>query len=608
VTSATDATVTPPDVAAAPATVPAWMLHHARARPRATAYRVKEFGRWQEVTWAQHAARVASVGRGLAQLGVGPGDRVLLLSENRLEWLVTDLAVQGLGAITVAAFPSTPTDELHELVQRIRPRHAVVEGEELLDLLLEMPESTVERIFVIDPRGIRRLEQPAASYEQLEALGSLDAVELRSGDPDLWERSVAALEPHGVASIVFTPGTTGTPKGAMLTHGNLAAAAAIGVDAYGLRAGDRIVSCMSLGEITERALSLAQATRAACTVHFGEGGDALGRDVREVEPTVLLGPPRLWAQLRERVEDGLRDAGRVKRAAFRFAIGRRRGPGRLIGRALVTGPLRRHLGLARVRVALVGGAPTPVELLEWWARLGLRAREIYALTESSGVGTVCTESDAGSGTVGRAVPGVEVRIDDAAEEVDENGAGEVLLRGAVVFAGYLDDPEATRSVLDDGWLRTGDIGKLDEQQRLSIVGRMKDIIITSSGHNVAPLPVERRLAASPFVRSAIVLGEGRPHLGALIEIDEGTVGTWAHEHRVPYTTGASLRTRPEVRELIGAWIETVNRDLAAPERVQGFALLPDELGADSGLLTATAKVRRHVITTRYADLVEEMFA
>jgi len=598
--------VAPDDVArdATPTTVPAWLLYHGRTRPRATAYRVKELGRWREVSWSGLVARVAAVGRAFAHLGVGPGERVLLVCENRPEWLVSDLAAQGLGAATVAGFPSAPVTELQELVRRTRPRLAVVEGEEQLDNVLEARESSLERVFVVDPRGIPHLELPAASFEQLEALGSVEAVEFRAGDVRLWERSVETLDPDGIAAIVFTPGTTGAPKGAMLTHANLAAAADAGVTAYGLRAGDRIVSCLPLAEITERVLVVAQATRAACTVHFGEGVDALERDVREVEPTVFVGAPRLWARFRGRIDEGLRDAGRLKRVAFRAAVARRRGVGRLVGRLLVTGPLGRHLGLARVRVALVGGAPTPAELIDWWARLGIRVRETYGLTESGGVGTVCSDADVATGTVGRAVPGVEISIHDEATRA--HGAGEVLLRGPAVFAGYLDDPEATRAVLADGRLRTGDVGALDAHARLTILDRVKDVIVTSGGHAVAPRPIERRLVSSPYVRRALVIGEGRPHLGALIEIDDRAVGEWAGEHGVPYTTSAILRARPEVRELIGDEIESVNEALTDEERIGGFALLPDELDA-AGLLTATAKARRQEITARYRDLVEGMF-
>jgi long-chain acyl-CoA synthetase len=531
---------------------------------------------------------------------------VLLVSENRPEWIVTDLAVQGLGAATVGAFPTTPAPELGGLLRRSGARIAIVEGEEQLDNLLEVRAGTpLERVFVIDTRGIRRLEAPASSLEELESLGSLEAVALREGDPDAWRAAVARLEPDGVATVVFTPGTTGDPKGVMLTNCNLDAAAEVGVAAYDLRPGDRIVSCLPLCEIAERVLVVAQATRAACTVHFGEGGDALEHDVREVEPTVFLGAPHLWERFEARVDAGLRTAGRVKRAAFRAGASRRNGVARLLRAWLVTRPVLRLLGLARVRVALAAGAPVPAELREWWTRLGIPIRDVYGLTESAGVGTVVGVDEQFPGAVGRAVPGVEVAIDHA----DADGSGEVLLRGRVAFSGYLDDRAATLEALDArGWLHTGDVGTVDVDGTLTIVGRIKDVIVTSGGHTVAPGPIERRLAASRYISAAVVVGDGRPHLGALLAIDESAVSDWATEHAVAFTTRQTLTTRAEVRELIDASVREVNEGLNAEEQIQSFALLPNELAQEDGALTATLKLRRGAMTSRFADLVDGMFS
>ncbi len=591
---------------AEPSTLPGWLLRHAATRPCGVAMRVKELGRWREITWEGHEARVASVGRALAHHGIGPSDRVLLVSENRPEWVVTDLAVQGLGAATIGVFPTTPTDEMGELLRRSGARVAIVEDEEQLDKLLEVRGDTaLERIFVIDPRGMRSLVAPAASFEELETLGSLDAVALRSGDPDLWRRAVDALEPDGIATVVFTPGTTGVPKGALLTHRNLAAAARVGVSEYRLGANDQIVSCIPLCEISERVLVVAQATRAAATVHFGEGGDAIENDLREVEPTVFLASPRLWARLRARIEEGLRNAGRLKRGAFRVATSTSMSKGRLrrgIASLLVARPARRRVGLRRVRVAIVAGAPAPDDLLTWWATLGADARAVYGLVESTGVATVCPAGGGRPGTVGHGVPGTEVTIDAA------DPSHEVRIRGDVVFAGYLDDPTATAAALDGGWLHTGDVGALEADGTLSIVGRIKDVVVTSGGHTVAPGPIERRLDSSPYIRAAVVLGDERPSLGALVAIDADAVGDWAAEEGVPFTTTRTLVVRPEVRDLIGGAIDEVNATLAGGDRVERFALLPTELSHDDGVLTATFKVRRGAIAEQFADLVEEMYA
>lgn len=601
-----------PDASASPTTLPAWLLHHAAHRPRAIAFRVKELGRWREISWAEHAARVASVGRALSHHGVGSGDRVLLVSENRPEWVITDLAVQGLGAATVGLFPTIPAEEAAELLRRSQAKVAVVEDEEQLDKLLEIRDGTaLERIFVIDPRGIRRLEAPASSFEALEALGGLDAVALREGDAELWHRSVAALEPATVATVVFTPGTTDTPKGVALTHANVAAAAEVGVAEYGLDAGDQIVSCLPLCEISERVLVVAQATRAAATVHFGEGGDAIENDLREVEPTFFLASPRLWDRLRGRIETGLRNAGHVKRAVFGLAApGQGRSPRGILASVLVNGPVRQRVGLRRVRIAVVAGAPAPVELLEWWSALGVTVREVYGLVESTGVATVVPAQGGRPGSVGRAVAGTEVAIDGAGDAGPDGGAersGEVRLRGAAVFGGYLDTP-STETLDASGWLHTGDLGTLDADGTLTIVGRTKDLIVTSGGHTVAPGPVERRLEASPYVRAAVAIGDRRPCLGALLALDDAAVGDWAADEGVPFTTMRSLVARPEVRELIGREIAEVNESLAAGDRIERFALLPSGLSYDEGALTPTFKVRRGAIAEQFADLVEEMYA
>ncbi len=595
--TATIASPSSPELSAGPTTLPAWLLLQASLRPKAIAIRVKELGRWREISWQEHAERVESVGRALATFGVGHGDRVLILSENRPEWIVADLAVQGLGATTVGLFPTSPVTEVGPLLQRSGARVAVVEDEEQLDKLLEVRAgSALERIVVIDTRGIRLLEDPASSFEALEALGSRDAVQLRSGDLDEWRIAVGRLAPGGVATVAFTPGTSGEPKGALLTNANLAAVAQVGVTEYGLQPDDRIVSCLPLCEIAERVLVVAQATSAGCTVHFGEGGDALENDIREVRPTVFLGAPRLWQRLRASVDLGLRNAGRLKRAAFRFGTGK--GP-RALRSLVATAAVRTRVGLPKVRLALAGGAPMPADLLAWWTALGVDVREVYGLTETTGVGTLVMP-DTPTGSVGRALPGTEITVAPD---------GEVLVRGPSVFAGYLDDAEETAAAINgDGWCHTGDLGALDAAGNLTIVGRRKDIIVTSGGHSVAPAPIERRLATSPFVRAAVVVGDGRPHLGALLALEGEAVGDWAAEQRLAFTTHAALIALPEVRELVQGAIDEVNEGLPVEEQVRSFALLPEDLSEDDGALTATLKVRRATAGERFADLVESMYA
>jgi long-chain acyl-CoA synthetase len=622
VTAAPAAPVAPADVDTLPRSLPGWLLYHAQARPRAVALRTKELGRWREITWREHADAAASVGRALAAHGVAPGDRVLLISENRPEWLETDLAVQGLGAATVALFPTTPAPQVGQLARRCGARVAVVEDEEQLDKVLETrASSSIERVFVIDTRGMKSLEAPAASFEELLALGSPEAVAHRGGDPEAWHSSVAAIDPEGIAAIVYTPGTTGEPKGAMLSHANLAAAARAGVEEFGLTPRDQLVSCLPLCEIAERALMVMQATRAACTVHFGEGGAALEQDVREVEPTVFLGVPRLWDRLRARADAGLRDAGWVKGAVFRAALRRGRGAaarrraGSMVRDPLtvllswaVARPLRRQLGLARTRVALTAAAPAAIELLEWWWAVGVPLREVYGLTESSGVATAMPADDVRLGTVGRALSGVQIATDTGAGPPANGERGEVRLRGEMVFAGYLDGGgDAQSARLEDGWLATGDVGVLDADGFLTIVDRIRDVLITSGGHLVAPAPIAHLLEESPYVSAALVVGEGRPCVGALLAIDATAVGEWASVRGVPYTTHSSLAENADVHDLLADVVSQVNERLPEGDRVRCFTVLPSELSHDGGALTAVGKLRRGATVATVDSLVEGMY-
>lgn len=581
-----------------PQSLPAWLLHQARARPRATAIRVKELGRWCETSWADYAERVAGIGRALMHMGVKSGDRVAILSDNRAEWLMADLAVQGIGAATVALYVTSPASEIAALLKQARADVVIVEDEEQFDKVLEVgTQLSLRHIVVIDPRGIRRLDDPASSFEALEALGNREAVQMRKGDPNAWAASVAALDPASVATVVFTPGTTGSPKGACLTHNALVGAATAGAEALGLRADDEIVSSLPLCDIAERSITAAQAVCVGAVVNFGEGGEALVNDLREVQPTVMVGTPRLWERFREGVDAGGRGADPVKRAALRAA--RRRGGG--LSDLLVKRPLRANLGLARARVAISTTAPCSPDVVDFWRSVGVPLRQAYGLTETAGFVTAASgAADADPvGSVGRPIPGVEIRLGDD---------GEVLVRGPGVFDGYLDDAEASRAAVDsDGWLRTGDVGSLDGGV-LSIVGRLKDVVITSAGHRAAPRAIEARLEESPYVRTAILVGDQHPCLGALVVIDASAVGDWAAQRGASFTTSRTLAALPEVRELIGQAVEAANMGFDERDRIGCFALLPQELGDDEELVTATHKVRRGPTLERFRDVIEQMYA
>ena len=593
------------------ATLPALLLERAREAPSRPAFRHKRLGVWEVGTWSSYAADAAAVGLALEAMGVGPGDRVAVAADNRPEWLVADLGVQGIGAVTVGIYPTSPPAEVEYLLSHSGARFVVCEDEEQLDKVMEVRARLprLAAVVVIDTRGVRSIGDPLVhTWADLLGRG-------RELDAGAWQAKVASLDPDATAVVVYTSGTTGPPKGAELSSRNLVAAGAAFSAAFPGRPEDEVLSYLPLCHIAERLLSLIDALAAGYVVNFGEGGETFPQDLREVQPTIFLGVPRIWEKMLAGTEIRMADATFLKRAVYRWctARGRATATRRLAGAARATDPalralcwlacfrqLRRKLGLGRVRIAISGAAPIAPQVLEWFWAIGVDVREGYGQTEGTAIATYTPAGRAKLGTVGVAVPGTEVRIAPD---------GEILIRSAGVFKGYLDDDAATRATVDqDGWLHTGDVGELDDDGYLRITDRKKDIIITAGGKNISPSDIENRLKASPFVREAVVVGDKRKYLVALLGIELDTVGAWAARHRVPYTTYADLSAKAEVASLIGAVVDEVNGGLAQAETIKRFALLPKELGQEEGELTATMKVKRQAIEAEFAPLIASLYA
>jgi long-chain acyl-CoA synthetase len=587
--------------------LPALLLAHARERPDATALRVKRRGRWEEITWADYAARVARVAHGLRRLGVQPGDAVAIHGENRPEWVIADLAAQGIGATTVGVYPTSPAAEVEYLLAHSEAVVLIAEDEEQLDKALavrgNLPD--LKKIVLIDPRNVRDLDDPILiTWDELEAEGTLDD----------YARSADAIDPATVALIVYTSGTTGRPKGAMLTHANLTWAAERFREAFGTTVDEEVLSYLPLCHVAERLSSLINGLGTGYVVNFGEGGESFAQDLRDVQPTLFAAVPRVWEKMLATVEIRMADASPLKRAAYNAAMrrGRRLAPKRMQG---ALGPadrltaalchlvafrsLRDKLGLGRVERGICGAAPVAPQVLEFFWALGIPVYEIYGQTENAAVCTLMPFDDVRIGTVGRPLDGVELRIGED---------GEILTRSPAVFAGYLKDPETTAAAVDgEGWLHTGDVGVIDEHGHLTITDRKKDIIITAGGKNVSPSEIENRLKVSPYVREAMVVGDRRSYLVALIGIEADTVGDWAARRGLAFTTYGDLSRKPEVRELVGEWVEQVNRELARPETVKRFALLEKELDHEDGELTATLKVKRRALEQRFEKEIAALY-
>ena len=594
------------------ATLPARLRRWAHTTPEVLALRHKDLGLWREYTWAEYDELAARAGLGLLALGVQAGDRVAVIGDNRPEWLFADLGAQGIGAVVVGVYATSPSDEVHYLLEHSGSAVAVVEDEEQLDKILAVRDRlpALRAIVLMEPRGAtHHLAAGAAiTFDALLERG-------RTRERAEYDTRVDALDPEALAVLVYTSGTTGPPKGAMLTHANLRAAADVLPTVMEARAGDDLLSYLPLCHIAERLFTVVNPLASGYRVSFGGGADALLADLREVQPTLFFGVPRVWEKMLAGIEIRMADASWFKRKNFALwmAVGRRLGRKRLdrrpltvidraleaLGWVLLYRPLRERLGLARVRFAGCGAAPIAPQVIEAFWALGVRIREVYGQTEGTALATYTPEHDVRPGAVGIAYPNVELRLSDD---------GEILVRGPGIFAGYYRNEEATRDTVDPaGWLHSGDVGTLDADGFLRITDRKKGIIITAGGKNISPSWIENKLKVSPYLREAIVIGDRRKYCVALIGIELDTVSDWATRRRISYTTYKDLGERPEVIALVSELVDQVNEDLAPVERIKRFAMIPKELDHEEGELTATQKVKRRAIAAQFSELIEGLY-
>ena len=571
--------------------------------------RHKRFGIWKEFTWEEYLNKVRSASLGFYELGVREGDKVAIHSENRPEWVFADLATQTIGSVSVGIYPTSPAAEVEYLLSHSEASVLVVEDEEQLDKALEAWDrlEKLQKIVVIDPRGVKELDDPRIiTFEDLLNLG--DLVVGKS-----FEEMTKTITSSETAIIVYTSGTTGPPKGAMITHENLRFAAITWGLVYEYRKNDEVLSYLPLCHVAERVISVANAVYHGYVVNFGEDTNSFTEDLREVQPTFFLGVPRVWEKMLAAVQIRSNDATWLKRSLFNFWI---KQGGLLLQRRLknkstfidsiwfgigwlfVFRSLKKRLGMMRVREALSGAAPIAPQVLEFLMSVGVPVREGYGMTENTAVATIVPADELYLGSVGKALPLSEVRI---AKD------GEILTRSDGTFKGYFKNPDATKETIIDGWLHTGDIGHIDEFGHLWITDRKKDIIITAGGKNLSPSEIENRIKISPYVREAMVIGDKRKYLTALIGIESDTVGDWATRQGIPYTTYEDLSSKDEVNELVSMIITDANEDFAQVETVKYFKLIPIELDHEDGQLTATQKVKRAAITEQFAELIESMY-
>jgi long-chain acyl-CoA synthetase len=608
---------------AAARTIASRVRDFARSTPQRVAMRQKDFGIWQEFTWAAYWDTVQTVAHGLLALGIEPGDRVAILSENRREWLFTDVATVAVRAITVGLYPTNPAAEVGYLLSHSAARMLVAEDQEQVDKALavldECPD--LERIVYLEPRGIRhRYDHPKLLFwEDLLVLG----IAHRGTHPDEVADRMAAARLEDISTLIYTSGTTGRPKGAMLSVSNVEFAIRTLVEDGGFtspppRPDDLVLSYLPLCHVAERIFTTWFNAGGGVQVNFAESIATVQVNLREIQPTILFGVPRIWEKILATVTIRLASASPLKRVNARLWLavadrigstlvrtgGRHTSGTRLayaVGWLFFYRALRERIGVARVRYAASGAAPIAPEVLKFFMGIGVPMHEVYGMTENTAVATANRPGRIKLGTVGEPHPGVELRIDEK--------TGEILTRHGGTFAGYFRNPEATMAaVTDDGWLRTGDVGEWVDGTHLRITDRAKDIIIPSGGKNIAPSEIENELKASPFVKEAILIGDRRPYLTALIGIEPDTVGEWAQRRGLPYTTYRDLSEKPEIVALVQSLVDAVNAPRAPVEQVRRFRLLPKELDHEDGELTATQKVKRAAISRLFAGLVEEMYS
>jgi len=578
-----------------------------------TAMREKDLGVWHDISWREYGAHARRVALGLIALGLEPGDRVAIIGENTPEWLYTDLGVQSAGGISVGIYTTDAPRQVAYVMAHSGARFYFAENEEQLDKILETRHDLpgLVKVVVFDMEGLRHFRDPMVlGFEQLLALGA--AVEPTGAG--LLDQRLAAIAPEDVAVLIYTSGTTGPPKGAMITHGNVLAVLEMQDAVNPIHDTDEALSFLPLCHIAERIFSVFTPLNTGHVVNFAESPETVPENIREVSPTIFFAVPRIWEKFYSAVILRVKDSTALEQLAFRWALAlgrtvsehilahrRAPGPARALSAVADWAVLRnvkRFIGLDRARYLLSGAAPISPDLLRFYHALGLDMREVYGQTECCGPTTVHYPGDIRPGTVGRPLPRAEVKI--AAD-------GEILVRGPHVFAGYYHDPAKTAETLADGWLHTGDVGRMDEDGHVRILDRKKDIIITSGGKNITPSEIENQLKFSPYVNDAVVIGDGRKYLTALIMIDEENVAKYAQDHRVPFTTFASLTRAPEIVKLVGSEVEAVNKQFARVETIKEFRLIDIKLTTDDEEITPTMKLKRKYVSQKFKDLIEAMY-
>ena len=597
-----------------PDTVPQMFWRSVSERGTQVALRQKHFGIWQSITWTQFGQYAREVGMGLVALGLAPGECASVLSNTNREWLYADMGILGAGGVSNGVYPTDAPVQVEYLCADSATIFLFVEDDEQLDKALEvrarLPQ--LRKIIVFDMDGLRDFNDPQViSLDALRIIGrEYDAA--HSGE---WERRLASRKPNDLAVLIYTSGTTGRPKGAMLSHANILSAMRLYTEEFRQHADDERMCFLPLCHVAERIVGVYTALLSGTRLNFVENPETVPENVREIAPTVFGAVPRIWEKFYSVVTIRVREATWLAQQAYKFAIGigykvaalREEGrpvPPHLrtafwLARVLVLNNIRKAIGVHRARLLITGAAPISPDLLRWYAALGLDIVEVWGQTESGGISTSNPIGAPKPGSIGKPLPQTEVKV---------SPEGELLVRSPSVFLGYLNQPEKTAETLRDGWLHTGDVGRMDNEGFFYITDRMKDIIITAGGKNITPSEIENQLKFSPYITDAVVIGDRRAFLTALIMIDHENVEKFAQDNSIPFSNYTSLCRRPEIQELIEGEVARVNAKFARVEQVRKFRLIEQKLTAEDEELTPTMKLKRKLVNEKYRDLIEQMYA
>lgn len=594
-------------------TLPQMLREQARRKPTAIAIRQKDFGIWKPLSWADYWQRACRVGLGLRALGLGAGGRVAIVSENRVEWLLTQLGAGTVGGVAVGVYSTSPAEEMGYVLEHADVELVVCEDQEQTDKVLQVAHRLplLRRIVMMETKGLR--SYPPADRTRIVTFAEVEADGARREAAEFPALNAALdtqrLDDTGL--MIYTSGSTGKPKGAMLSYRNMRGVAPGIADRLSMDAASVHLSYLPLCHVAEQMLSTFVPLYLGSQVNFGESIRTVQEDLREVAPTIFLGVPRIWEKLHASISIKMQEAGRLQQWLYRRALARcapflEKSPaqysaGERLTHALwywlVLRALQNFIGLRRVRVAMTGAAPIPPDVVRYFRNLGVPLLEVYGLTESAGMIFGQHPDRVKVGTVGEPILGVEWKMGEA---------GELLVRGDMVFQGYYKNPDATADTVRDGWLHTGDV-VAEQDGRVRIVDRLKDIMITAGGKNLTPSEIENAVKGSPYVKECIVIADGRKFVSALIQLEFDTVGKWAESRRIAFTHFRSLAESPEVRELVQQEVSRANAGLAPVSQIKRFHLLTKELDHDDGEVTATMKVRRASIYRTYANEIERLY-